>query len=195
MLSERQTEIIDTSIEIIANKGIQGLTIKNLAKEIGISEPAIYRHFSSKSDILIHILDNFKQMASFMGDMMQSNSSPALDKIEFMFSRIIEIFMETPSYLSVIFSEEIFKNNETLQQKVVEIMNHNEATIEQIIKQGQENGEIRDDIDGISLALIVMGSLRFKVKQWDLRNTNSGLQEEGQNLIENLKKLLQPINQ
>ena len=53
MLTERQQEILDKSIEIISRKGIQGLTIKNLSKEIGISEPAIYRHFESKTDILL----------------------------------------------------------------------------------------------------------------------------------------------
>ncbi|MGC9375649.1 MAG: TetR/AcrR family transcriptional regulator, partial [Bacteroidales bacterium] len=43
MFSERQKEILTTAVEIIAAKGIQGLTIKNLSKEIGISEAAIYR--------------------------------------------------------------------------------------------------------------------------------------------------------
>ena len=47
MYTERQQEIINKSIEIIATKGIQGLTIKNLSKEIGVSEPAIYRHFEN----------------------------------------------------------------------------------------------------------------------------------------------------
>jgi len=37
------------------------LTIKNLAKKIGITEPAIYRHFDSKIHILITILDLFKK--------------------------------------------------------------------------------------------------------------------------------------
>ncbi|MCD4664213.1 MAG: TetR/AcrR family transcriptional regulator, partial [Bacteroidales bacterium] len=45
MLSDRQQQIIEESIKIIDEKGIQGLTIKNLSKAIGISEPGIYRHF------------------------------------------------------------------------------------------------------------------------------------------------------
>jgi AcrR family transcriptional regulator len=34
-------------------KGIKGLTIKILAKEMGFSESAIYRHFESKEDIIV----------------------------------------------------------------------------------------------------------------------------------------------
>ncbi len=61
MQTERQKEIISVSLELISEKGIQGLTIKNLSKKIGVTEPAIYRHFDSKTEILISILDFFKK--------------------------------------------------------------------------------------------------------------------------------------
>ncbi|MBL6964026.1 MAG: helix-turn-helix transcriptional regulator, partial [Candidatus Marinimicrobia bacterium] len=51
--TERQDQIIQESIQLIAEKGIQGLTIKNISKAIGITEPAIYRHFDSKNDIIL----------------------------------------------------------------------------------------------------------------------------------------------
>ena len=190
MLSDRQTEIIEKSIDIIGTKGIQGLTIKNLSKEIGISEPAIYRHFDSKTSILIAILDNFKEMALFMGDSMKENTNAAMTKIEFMFSQIIGIFSETPSFISVIFSEEIFRNEKVLKDKIIEIMDQNEQTVEQIISSGQQKGELRTDIDAKTLALIVMGTLRFRIKQWDLKDYHGNMISEGAALIENLKKVL-----
>ena len=52
----RQLQIIQESITLIAEKGIQGLTMKNLASAIGVSEPALYRHFKSKNDILSGII-------------------------------------------------------------------------------------------------------------------------------------------
>ena len=194
VLSDRQTEIIDKSISIIGTKGIQGLTIKNLSKEIGISEPAIYRHFESKTAILITILDNFKEMASFMGATMKDNNGAAMEKIEFMFTQIIEVFSVTPCFISVIFSEEVFKNENILKEKVIEIMDQNEQTIETIIKQGQDKGEIRTDIDNNTLALMIMGTLRFRVKQWDLKNYHGDMKNEGARLIANLKLILAPSN-
>jgi len=71
MQTERQEQIIEKSISLIAQKGIQGFTIKNLSKAIGFSEPAaIYRHFKSKTSILLAILDNFKFMADMLSDLM-----------------------------------------------------------------------------------------------------------------------------
>ena len=52
-LSARQEEIIDTAIKLIDAGGIQNLTMKNIARQMGFSEPAIYRHFESKLDLLL----------------------------------------------------------------------------------------------------------------------------------------------
>ena len=190
MLSERQQQIIEESIKIIDEKGIQGLTIKNLSKAIGISEPGIYRHFESKTEILLSILNNFKEMALMLSEMMETYEATAVEKISFMFSKMLELFSETPSMVSVIFSEEIFKNEEILKIKIVEILNLHAQTLEGIILKGQSEKNVRGDIDEKSLALIAMGSLRLLVKRWDMNNHNFNLKTEGNKLIAVLRKVL-----
>ncbi len=183
MLSERQEQIVEESIKIIDKKGIQGLTIKNLSKAIGISEPGIYRHFESKTEILLSILNNFKDMAIMLSRMMETFEASAIEKIDFMFSKMLELFSETPSMVSVIFSEEIFKNEEVLKSRIVEILNLHTQTIENIISIGQTEKNIRGDVDEKSLALLAMGSLRLLVKKWDMNNHNFNLNFEGEKLI------------
>ena len=190
MLSERQQQIIEESINIIDEKGIQGLTIKNLSKAIGISEPGIYRHFESKTEILLSILNNFKDMAEMLSGMMDGFEGTAIEKISFMFSRMLGLFLETPSMVSVIFSEEIFKNEELLKIKITDVLNLHAKTIENIIAKGQEENNVRKDIELKTLALMIMGSLRLLVKRWDLNSHNFDLNSEGDKLINGLDKIL-----
>ena len=190
MLSERQHQIIEESIKIIDEKGIQGLTIKNLSKAIGISEPGIYRHFESKTEILLSVLDSFKEMAIMLSGLMETYEATAIEKINFMFSKMLELFSETPSMVSVIFSEEIFKNEEVLKNRIVEILNLHAQTLENIISKGQSEKNVRKDIDAKSLALIAMGSLRLLVKKWDMNSHNFNLKAEGNKLIVVLQKVL-----
>lgn len=174
-------------MKLIADKGIQGFTIKNLSKEIGVSEPAIYRHFNSKTDILINILNNFKEMSVSMSEMLVDNTGSAIEKIEFMFSKMIGVFSEQPSVISVIFSEEIFKNETVLKEKINEIQNIQLLNIENIIHKGQAEGNMRTDLDKSSLALMFMGALRLLVKRWDLNNHSFSLKLEGKRLLESFK--------
>jgi AcrR family transcriptional regulator len=191
MHSKRQEQIIEESIKLIDSKGIQGFTIKNLSKEIGISEPGIYRHFESKTNILLEILNNFKELSVMFSEIMKNNKATASENISFMFSRMLELFSETPSIVSVIFSEEIFKNEEVLKTRIVEILNLHAQTIENIISKGQQENSIRSDVDKKSLALITMGSFKLLVKRWDLNNHNFDISAEGKNLIEVLNKILE----
>lgn len=189
MQTERQAQIIEVAMKLIADKGIQGFTIKNLSKEIGVSEPAIYRHFESKTAILINILNNFKEMSEMMSKMLVNVPGSALDKIEFMFTKMIEVFTEQPSIVSVIFSEEIFKNETVLKEKINEIQNIQQLNIENLIDKGQIDGNVRTDIDKSSLALIFMGSLRLLVKRWDFNNKSLSLKQEGKTLLKSFKIL------
>lgn len=190
MLSERQQQILEASIKLIDEKGIQGLTIKNLSKAIGISEPGIYRHFASKTEIILNILNSFKEMAVILSDLLESYEGTAMEKITFMFSKMLDMFSETPPMVSVIFSEEIFKNEEVLKNKIVEILNLHAQTLENIIEKGQQEVNVRNDIDKQSLALMAMGSMRLLVKRWDLNDHNFNLQENGDKLINVLNKVL-----
>ena len=56
-ITPRQTEIIEAAGKILTSSGVSGLTIKNLAKEMGFSESAIYRHFKSKEEIIVAMLN------------------------------------------------------------------------------------------------------------------------------------------
>ncbi|MCF8371682.1 MAG: TetR/AcrR family transcriptional regulator [Bacteroidales bacterium] len=190
MQTERQMEITEAAFELIASKGIQGVTIKNISKKIGISEPAIYRHFDSKTSILLSILHGFKDMATMLSNLLATNTDQAVDKIGFIFEKMLDLFTETPSIVSVIFAEEIFKNEEVLKTKIVEIVNIHAQTIEDIVEKGQLENNVRNDIDKQSIALMAMGSFRLLVKKWDLNNHDFDLRTEGNKLIEVLRKVL-----
>ncbi|HIE45938.1 MAG TPA: hypothetical protein EYP87_07235, partial [Flavobacteriaceae bacterium] len=96
------------------------------------------------------------------------------------------------SHISVVFSEEVFKNEEVLKNKIVEIMEAKVKTIENIILEGQNNNEFRTDIEHKILATIIIGTLRFMIKHWDLKNQHKHLKEESRNIVNALKILLIP---
>ena len=190
MKSERQEQIIEEAIKIIDSKGIQGLTIKNMSKAIGISEPAIYRHFESKTHIIIAILEILQETAIRFSHMMETKTGTAMDKISFMLKSIVSIFIDKPSLISVLFAEEIFKNEPVLEEKTVWVLNKNEETIENILQKGKDEGNIPSDLDTSILALLIMGSFRLLVKRWQMGNYNFNLERETDNLLTTLKKLI-----
>ncbi len=190
MKTARQIEITKVALELINEKGIQGLTIKNLAKKIGITEPAIYRHYDSKTDILIAVLDLFKQNTEKLFEKELSNNGKAIDKIEHLFTNHFTTLSATPSLVSVIFSEEIFRNEQVLIDKISEVIDKNDKILTTIITNGQKTGEIRTDIEAKYLSTIIIGSLRLFVKKWQFSAFSYNLPKEGKKLIDSIKLLI-----
>jgi len=189
-LSERQQQIVDESIKIIAEHSIQQLTIKNLSKRIGISEPAIYRHFESKIDILLAILESFKQTKNSIINRIAVDNMPALEKFEAIFTEHLKIFVANPALAAVVFSEEIFQNDKRLSETVFSIMRMNQQTHMDIIEIAQKNKEIKDGISGRNLSVMIMGSLRLMVTRWRLSGFAFDLEKEGLELWNTIKNLI-----
>ena len=190
MQTARQKEITEVALELISEKGIQGLTIKNLAKKIGITEPAIYRHYESKIDILIAVLDLFKQNTEQLFEKELNNKGNAIEKIEHLFTKHFTSFSATPSLVSVIFSEEIFRNEPVLIDKISEVIGKNDKILTTILVIGQNNGEIRTDVEARYLSIVIMGTLRLFVKNWQFSAFSYNLHEEGKKLIDSIKLLI-----
>lgn len=58
---ERREAIIQTAIELFSERGFRGTTTRELANACGVSEPVIYQHFATKSDLYTAIIDTVSQ--------------------------------------------------------------------------------------------------------------------------------------
>jgi hypothetical protein len=91
-----------------------------------------------------------------------------------------------PSMASVVFSEEIFRNEEMLADKISEVIEQNNRDLLAILKEGQHKGEIRKDVDANHLVILIMGALRLFVKKWQYTGFSYNLEKEGKKLIKSV---------
>lgn len=189
-LSVRQREILEASLHLISKGGIQALTTKNLAAALGLSEPALYRHFRNKRDILLALLGFFKAGQTAMyARVAEAESSPSL-ALERMIGEVFRNFSAHPAMATVIFAEGMFQNDPRLSKVLFSILEDRQRQFAALIAEGQARGEIRRDLEEGQLALIAMGSMRLLVTRWRLSKTGFDLVEEGTRLCATLRNVL-----
>jgi TetR/AcrR family transcriptional regulator, fatty acid metabolism regulator protein len=177
--TQRQQEIIDTAIAIIAEGGVQDLTVKNIAIRIGISEPALYRHFKNKLAILEAIMDHFSTWSHSTMDEINGSALSPTDKVRELFRRYTQYFSTSPATSAVLFSEEIFRYESSLSYSMMSIMKHAESTIRGIMEDGVSAGAFRCDLPVEHLILTTLGTLRLLVTRWRMQLYRFDLPEEG----------------
>ena len=186
----RQIEIINAATELINQGGIQQLTTKALAEKMGFSEPAIYRHFKNKTDILSSLLNYFGMgLKTKMTELIQSEAK-GIEKLKQIIDFQFEHFSNHPAIVMVIFAETSFQYEEKLSIAVHNILINKKERVVSIIQQGQKDSSIRSDVDQNQLASVFMGSMRFTILQWRLNNYSNDLNREGELLWETLEKLI-----
>ena len=188
--TDKQKEIINAATELIAEKGIQQLTIKNLSKKIGVVEGAIYRHFDSKINILLGILKIFKESKDKTLERIEKMGETPRDQLQQLFIERFGQFTKYPAIAAVIFSEEIFQNEKRLSDEVFNIMQESQQVIQKVIENGQHNGQFRTDISAEQLSLLIIGALRLIVTRWRLSGFAFDLQTEGQKLWQSIEKIV-----
>lgn len=189
-MTTRQSEILKEAIKLIAEKGIQGLTIKNLAKSINVTEPAIYRHFENKQQILVGILSFYSENKENYLTTIGNDSINPIIKLKSIFESRFKYFSKNPAIASVIFSEELFRNDRLLSDRVFEIMNSSQKIMLEIIKKGQNLNTIIDSVPAEQLAFIITGALRLIVTKWRLSNYSFNLEDEGLILWNSIEQII-----
>ena len=55
--AERRQAIAEGALRVFASGSYSGATTADIAREVGVSEPIIYRHFGSKRELYLACLD------------------------------------------------------------------------------------------------------------------------------------------
>jgi len=184
--TRRQNEIIEIAAHIILEEGIQNLTMKNISSNLGVSEPALYRHFKNKQDILLATIEKVEVLFTFP----EYLNGSSIDKMTSFVISIYDKFEIDPEISKIIISDVIFSDNKELQRKLNKTMSTTRDHLRKIITEGQENGELKNNLPSKSICRIVLGSMRLLIIQWYYSKQRYNLKKKGIEIWKEIKTLI-----
>lgn len=189
-ISDRQLEIIQAAGKILTTSGISGLTIKNLAKEMKFSESAIYRHFTSKEEIIIALLEYLAQsMDERYGRAISSEQSPE-EKFKALFQNQFSFFNKNPHFVVAVFSDGLMEESQRINETILKIMGVKMKHLMPIILEGQQKKVFTNTITSEELMHIVMGAIRLQMYKWRVANFQFDIGKNGDNMIQAVLTLI-----
>ena len=146
---DRQLELTDAALHIIATKGIAALSTRSLAAQVGLSTGAIFRHFAS----LEALLDESTYPPSTL---------PPVERLErFIEARSTAVGNQL-GILRLVLSEQFLlalpKSGST---RLAACVQKTRAFVLECVREGQAAGDLRADLPAETLAPIVMGTVQM----------------------------------
>lgn len=189
----RQIEILQAASKLIGKSGPNNVTTKNLAEVMGFTEPALYRHFKSKTDILVSLIEYFKNQLSDGIELVLDKDISGFESIHQLIKFQFSLISKQPAVIMVIFAETSFQYDPVLSEAVLHLNTRLKAIIIDMIRNGMKDGSIRSDVKKEDLATIILGSMRMTVLQWRLSEFAFDLHKRGSDLCTTIKQLVQPV--
>jgi AcrR family transcriptional regulator len=179
----RKEQIILSAIDIINKFGIDGLSIRELAKKENVTEGALYRHFKSKNDIIIEVLRYYSQYDIQIMNTIKNNKFDSKAGIIFFINSFSEYYENYPEITSVSCSYESLLYEPEIKKEVLQIINRRLKFLITIVEEGKNRGEIKLNLDSEDIADMIIGYFNQMIFKWRVEKYRFSLKEKIANIL------------
>lgn len=185
-----RSEIADTAIRIIGERGISSLTTAVLAQELGVSSGAPFRHFASWDEILEAVAD---RVVESIGGVFPDPTLPPLERLSGLFLARTEAVSKHMGVARLIFSDQFSKAlPEKAAATIRGLVKRTRAYILDALQEAAREGQIRTDVSPEDLLVLVMGTLQHLAFLSAIRPKGAARSFEPQRVMDTLLVLLKP---
>ncbi|TYB80506.1 TetR/AcrR family transcriptional regulator [Maritimibacter fusiformis] len=179
----RKDEILDTALALAFEGGPNRVTTVAIAERLGLTQPAIYRHFASKAELWAAITDRLGAEVSENVTQAQSGTDPALSRLRRLMLGHLELISRTPALPEIMLAREPDSDEAVVRITMQARMASFQKTLLEFCTQAQAEGDLRADIDPRDMAALIAGVLQSLVLRLLLGRNPDVLVEDGTRLL------------
>lgn len=158
-MTQRQKQILDEAMTLVIEEGISNLTMKKVAERMGFSEPALYRHFKNKQDMVIELIERIRgKYESVIGE-IDRGKSPETYLLDLLCPLLT--YLEEVKGITILFlSESTYNRDDRVRRALFSFYSSMVRNIADYLKDLRERGEIRVDVDLDVAAVMLVGTVQ-----------------------------------
>ena len=137
VMSDKKQHIINSAVELFAEKGFEGSSIRELAARANVNVAMVNYYFGSKDKLFETIVE---YRASFMrgklDEIEADKTMTEIEKIDAIIENYVEKILSQPYFHRVLHQELLKTDREEMQKNIISIFFRNTQTLRKIIEQG-----------------------------------------------------------
>jgi AcrR family transcriptional regulator len=189
----RRRQIINALRKLIIEYGSENVSVRRIAKEIGISEGAIYRHFKSKREILSFLVDYIEE--SLISDLEKGyHKDNTLELLENTLQNHLSSIEQRRGISFLVIAEIISLGDKKLNKKIFDVLNQYIAMLKDVFVKGVKAGQIRSDIDLEIAATTFFSMIQGLVTLWALSNYQFKIEKRYESLWKFFREAIRKID-
>jgi TetR/AcrR family transcriptional regulator len=157
--NNRRQQILEALARMLEENPGARITTAKLAKEVGVTEAALYRHFPSKGKMFEGLIEFVEESLFSRINLILKNTPTAQEKIEAILTLVLAFADKNPGICRILMGEALAGEKERLRSRVSQIFDRLDVQIKKIlreaaIKEGKRSALVASKASNMMVALV-----------------------------------------
>lgn len=162
---ERRALTVETVITLSAEQNPSEITTTAIAKRMGVTQGALFKHFPTKDAILESVMEWVAERLLLRIDDAAHSASSVMATLEAIFMAHIEFVAEHPGVPRILFGE-LQRAEQTAPKRVAQMLiRRYSERLRRQFEQGKQRGELPTGLDNEAAATLFIGTIQGLVMQ------------------------------
>lgn len=179
----RKAEIVAATLRLADELGPDRLTTDAVAKAVGLTQPGIFRHFSTKQDLWLAVAAQIATTMTEAWDHVLTSELPPEDRVSALLMVQLRQIVANPAIPAILHSRELHTVNAALRAEFVALMTRFQTLLVDALTEGRMQGAFRDDLASKDAAILLISLIQGLAIRWSLGQRAFSLDVEGGRLL------------
>jgi len=170
--SSRRQAILQALAEMLEQAPHKKITTAALAKEVGVSEAALYRHFPSKARIYESLIDFIEETLFSRINVIIKDAPDTQERCRMIIALLLNFSEKNPGLSRILTGDALTGETERLHIRVNQLFSRIESQIKQILREGDLKENCRTHLPSSAAAELLLAIAEGKIRQFVRSNFN-----------------------
>ncbi|MEL0614030.1 nucleoid occlusion factor SlmA [Marinomonas arenicola] len=166
--SDRRTQILQALAQMLESSPGARITTAALAKQVGVSEAALYRHFPSKAKMFEGLIEFIEESLFTRIHRIVQDESDVLIRIEMIVTLVLGFSTQNPGMCRLLTADALAGETERLRVRIAQLFDRIETQLKQVMREADLKQGLRP-VMGVApcanfLLAIIEGKIRHYVR-------------------------------
>jgi len=164
--TSRRQQILESLAHMLEESPGERITTAGLAKAVGVSEAALYRHFPSKAKMFEGLIEFIEENVFSRVNLIVSNETTALARCEKIIGLLLAFAERNPGISRILIGDVLIGETGRLRARITQFYDRLETQLRQILRDAELHEGVRPAIPISAAVNLLMANAEGRIGQF-----------------------------
>lgn len=179
----RQQQIVEAMLDLLATTPVERITTRQIARAVGLTQPALFRHFRSRDEVILAVLAQTRADIAALAHEVLTSPLPAPERIARLVQGLFAHVERHPGLPRLLFHDVAQGESARTRTPVEALVAMQRALVTELVGLGQREGAFPAGVDAEGAGHLLVALVQGVLLQSRSQGRTTALHDEAVELV------------